>query len=79
MFLTYTQSDAGGMFSTTKRLELVERNHNQRPAEFFNDVLVHPDGKLALVSCYTGKLKVVVLNNGNYKSDCDASCVCFKI
>ncbi|KAJ7688236.1 mono-functional DNA-alkylating methyl methanesulfonate N-term-domain-containing protein [Mycena olivaceomarginata] len=73
VFLTYTQSDAGGMFSTTKRLELVERNHNQRPAEFFNDVLVHPDGKLALVSCYTGKLKVVVLNNGNYKSDCDAS------
>ncbi|KAJ7242817.1 mono-functional DNA-alkylating methyl methanesulfonate N-term-domain-containing protein [Mycena haematopus] len=69
VFLTYT----GGTLSTTKRLELVERNHNQRPAEFFNDVLVHPDGELALVSCYTGKLKVVALQNGNYKSDCDAS------
>ncbi|KAF8208666.1 mono-functional DNA-alkylating methyl methanesulfonate N-term-domain-containing protein [Mycena galopus ATCC 62051] len=73
VFLTYTQSNAGGTLSTTKRLELVERNHNQRPAEFFNDVLVHPDGELAIVSCYTGKLKVVALENGNYKSDCDAS------
>ncbi|KAJ6466487.1 CPSF A subunit region-domain-containing protein [Mycena sanguinolenta] len=69
VFLTYNE----GTLSTTKRLELVERNHNQRPAEFFNDILVHPDGELALVSCYTGKLKVVELQNGNYKSDCDSS------
>ncbi|KAF7365431.1 CPSF-A domain-containing protein [Mycena venus] len=73
VFLTYIQSNTGGTLSVTKRLELSERNHNQRPAEFFNDILVHPDGKLALVSCYTGKLKVVVLKNGKYKSDCDAS------
>ncbi|KAJ6584701.1 CPSF A subunit region-domain-containing protein [Mycena capillaripes] len=76
IFLTYTQPPgAKGTLSITKRLELVQpqRNHSQRPAEFFNDVIVHPDGSLAIVNCYTGKLKVVVLNAGNYKSDFDAS------
>ncbi|KAJ7645598.1 mono-functional DNA-alkylating methyl methanesulfonate N-term-domain-containing protein [Mycena polygramma] len=69
IFLTYTQ----GTLSITKRLALAEINLTQRPAEFFNDIIVHPDGNLAIVCCYTGKLKVVALKNGNYKSDFDAS------
>ncbi|KAK7048153.1 CPSF-A domain-containing protein [Favolaschia claudopus] len=79
VFLAYTQTDAGGTLTTTKRLKLFESNHNQRPAEFFNDILVHPDGKIALVSCYTGKLKLVALDKGNYKADCDASIMDFVI
>ena len=73
--MTYTQSGSIGKLTVTKRLDLVEHNHNQRPAEFFNDVIVHPGGKLAIVSCYTGKLKGIVLKAGNYVSDFDASCV----
>ncbi|KAJ7134358.1 CPSF A subunit region-domain-containing protein [Mycena epipterygia] len=72
IFLTYTQSNrTGGVLTTTKRLELAERN--QRPAEFFNDVVVHPEGKIAIASCYCGKLKAIVLSAGNYQSDFDAS------
>ncbi|KAJ7202805.1 mono-functional DNA-alkylating methyl methanesulfonate N-term-domain-containing protein [Mycena pura] len=73
IFLTYTQSGGIGKLTVTKRLDLVEHNHNQRPAEFYNDVIVHPGGKLAIVSCYTGKLKGIVLKTGNYVSDFDAS------
>ncbi|KDQ62210.1 hypothetical protein JAAARDRAFT_121297 [Jaapia argillacea MUCL 33604] len=42
-----------------------------RHAEFFNDVLVHPSGRVALVSCYAGKLKVVVFNDAQYGRDFD--------
>ncbi|KAJ7714198.1 mono-functional DNA-alkylating methyl methanesulfonate N-term-domain-containing protein [Mycena metata] len=74
IFLTYEQlPGADGKLSITHRLELVERNSNQRPAEFFNDLLVHPDGNLALASCYCGKLKLVALSEGNFVSASDAS------
>ena len=35
-----------------------------RPAEFVTDVQVDPTGKIAIVSCYTGKLKVIPLKDG---------------
>ncbi|KAJ7695700.1 mono-functional DNA-alkylating methyl methanesulfonate N-term-domain-containing protein [Mycena rosella] len=74
IFLTYTESKrTGGVLNTTKRLELHGGNMNQRPAEFFNDLIVHPDGKLAITSCFTGKLKGIVLHAGNYEDDFDAS------
>ncbi|KAJ7505532.1 CPSF A subunit region-domain-containing protein [Mycena galericulata] len=72
IFLTYTQSErTGGVLTTTKRLELFERN--QRPAEFFNDICVHPDGKYAIANCYTGKLKGIILKAGQYESHFDMS------
>ncbi|EPQ54734.1 hypothetical protein GLOTRDRAFT_116530 [Gloeophyllum trabeum ATCC 11539] len=43
-----------------------------RPQEFYCDVLVDPEGQVAVVSCYAGKLKVVEFDNGEYKSDFDA-------
>ncbi|KAJ7288527.1 CPSF A subunit region-domain-containing protein [Mycena rebaudengoi] len=52
-------------------LSLLERN--QRPAEFFNDIIVHPSGKLAVASCYPGKLKVIVLEAGHYSRHFDVS------
>ncbi|KAJ7163276.1 mono-functional DNA-alkylating methyl methanesulfonate N-term-domain-containing protein [Mycena filopes] len=74
IFLTYEQpAGADGTLSITHRLELVEHNSNQRPAEFFNDLLVHPDGNLALISCYSGKLKLVALKEGKFVSASDAS------
>ena len=44
------------------REDLYERGG--RPAEYCNDVLVHPDGKVAVVSCYVGRLKVIVISKG---------------
>ncbi|KAJ6620776.1 CPSF A subunit region-domain-containing protein [Mycena sp. CBHHK59/15] len=72
IFLTYTQSAGiGGELTTLKRLGLFERN--QRPAEFFNDIVIHPAGELAVVNCYTGKLKGILLKEGNFQREFDIS------
>jgi hypothetical protein len=74
IFLSYTESESGiGELITKKQLSLHERT--PRPAEFFNDVLIHPSGKVAVVSCYTGKLKIVKFKAGNYQEDFDVSYV----
>lgn len=73
IFLSYSESESGAELNTLKQLSLYERF--PRPAEFFNDVLVHPSGSLAVASCYTGKLKVIKLNAGNYHEDFDVSYV----
>jgi DNA damage-binding protein 1 len=71
IFLSYTESESGpAELQLTKQLSLYERT--PRPAEFFNDVLVHPSGKLAVVSCYLGKLKIINLKAGRYQNDFDA-------
>ncbi|KAJ7729698.1 CPSF A subunit region-domain-containing protein [Mycena maculata] len=67
IFLTYTD----GSLTTKNRLELLERN--PRPSEFCNDIIVHPGGKYAIASCYTGKLKGIILSTGEYKSYFDMS------
>ena len=72
IFLSYSESELGaGELTTKKQLMLHERT--PRPAEFFNDVLIHPSGKVAVVSCYTGKLKIVKFKAGNYQEDFDVS------
>lgn len=70
VFFTYIdrQGDNPGL-EVSKKLSLFERI--ARPAEFFNDVLVHPSGKLAIVSCYSGKLKIIRLKSGTYDKDYD--------
>ncbi|KAJ7579305.1 CPSF A subunit region-domain-containing protein [Mycena floridula] len=45
-----------------KQISLYERV--LRPAEFLNSVLVDPSGAVALVSCYAGKLKAIILDDG---------------
>ncbi|KAF8895272.1 CPSF A subunit region-domain-containing protein [Infundibulicybe gibba] len=69
ILFSYTESD--GTLSIKKQLSLHERTPRQ--AEFFTDVVVHPSGKVAVVSCYAGKLKVVKFKAGNYESDFDVS------
>lgn len=55
-----------------KQLSLYER---YRSAEFFNDIIVHPSGKVVVASCYAGKLKVVSFRGGIYVQDFDISYV----
>lgn len=78
IFFTYTDTkEANAELVVKKKLSLYERAPRQ--AEFFNDVLVHPSGRLAVVSCYTGKLKIIKIHAGNYESDFDVSCVIYTI
>ncbi|KAG2758166.1 hypothetical protein P692DRAFT_20763238 [Suillus brevipes Sb2] len=70
IFLSFTVNSTG--ITATKYLSLSERS--ARPAEFCHTLLVDPSGGVAVVSAYTGKLKVVVLDrNGQYDRDFDAS------
>lgn len=71
IFLTYSVSSAGFTLTTTKSLSLYERSPRQ--AEYLNDTLVDPSGRLAVVSCYTGKLKFILMNGGKYDRDFDLS------
>jgi len=52
-----------------QHLSLYERG--LRNTEFFSDTIVDSSGKLAVVTCYNGKLKFVVLKEGKYSSDFD--------
>lgn len=72
VFFEYRECEGGtGELTARKQLQLYERT--PRPAEFFNDVLVHPSGHIAVISCYTGKLKIVTLKGGDYGGDFDVS------
>jgi len=74
VFITYTtHASRRNELRITKKLSLAERTG--RIAEFFVDLLVDPTGQLAIVSTYAGKLKVVQLDDGEYDSDFDVSCV----
>jgi hypothetical protein len=76
VFLSYMESETGDAeLIVKKRLTLLDRS--PRLSEFFNDVLVHPSGTLAVVHCYSGKLKVVTLKAGSYQQDFDVSYVFF--
>ncbi|KAI0078212.1 hypothetical protein K474DRAFT_1745998 [Panus rudis PR-1116 ss-1] len=52
------------VLETKASLSLFDRN--ARSAEFLNDVFIHPDGSLAVVSCYVGKLKIVHFDDGDF-------------
>ncbi|KAI5118862.1 hypothetical protein M0805_005306 [Coniferiporia weirii] len=54
-----------------RSLSLFERN--ARPAEFFNGCLVNRKGKVAVVSTYVGKLRILELDDGLILSDFDVS------
>lgn len=60
--LEYTTDDEGKASLISKDcIELHDRY--ARPAEFVTDVFVSPSGQVAVVSCYTGKLKLVQFND----------------
>ncbi|KAI9512431.1 CPSF A subunit region-domain-containing protein [Russula earlei] len=70
IFFSYlTPSSCGPFLRAVKTLSLYY--HHARPSEFLHSVLVDPSGKVALVNCYTGKIKVVELEDGLYVNDFD--------
>ncbi|KAH7926445.1 hypothetical protein BV22DRAFT_1118853 [Leucogyrophana mollusca] len=72
IFVTLTISGSGPPEVKTKFLSLFERS--VRAAEFFNNVVVDPSAGIAVVSVYTGKLKIIVLDEeGGHAKDFDAS------
>lgn len=74
IILTYKESEDGERrLVVKKQISLFERL--PRTAEFFTDCLVHPSGRLAVVSCYASKLKIVTFKGGNYQQDFDVSYV----
>ncbi|KAG5648442.1 hypothetical protein DXG03_005016 [Asterophora parasitica] len=69
VFLTYSVNSSGvGELTVKKTIFLYERTPRQAEV---SDVTVHPSGKLAVVNCYVGKLRVVLFNLGNHDSDFD--------
>ncbi|GJE83978.1 DNA damage-binding protein 1 [Phanerochaete sordida] len=46
-------------------------DRNARHAEYLNDIVVHPAGRAAIISCYAGKLKVVTFKKGGVDKDFD--------
>jgi len=72
IILGYSESEgAPAKLVVQKSLSLFERL--PRIAEFFTDFLVHPSGKLAIISCYAGKLKVITLKAGKLQEEFDVS------
>lgn len=70
--LSYEEDQSGqGRLVVQKQIPLVE--NLRRMSEFFTDCLIHPSGKLAVVGCYVGKLKVIGLRGGQYVEDFDVS------
>lgn len=69
LFLVYSEPLA--QLVVKKQLPLYERS--ARVAEFFNNLLVDPSGTLAVVSCYTSRLKIIQLSDGKYAGDFDVS------
>lgn len=72
IFLSYEEPTSGkGRMVVQKKFPLVERS--PRSSEFLNDFIVHPSGKVIIVNCYAGKLKVIMLKGGQYVEDFDVS------
>ena len=68
-----TDEDGKGSLVSKDYIELHDRY--ARPAEFVTDVFVSPSGQVAVVSCYTGKLKLVKFNDRKRPDAFDASYV----
>ncbi|KAF9267572.1 hypothetical protein L218DRAFT_895037 [Marasmius fiardii PR-910] len=64
LFLSYSGPSESGSAKLISigREDLYERGI--RPAEYFMNVVVHPNGKVAIVSCYTRRLKVILISEG---------------
>lgn len=57
--------EVGGETSELKEQWTTDlHDRNARHAEYLNDIVVHPAGRAAIVSCYAGKLTVVVFKKG---------------
>ncbi|RPD77741.1 hypothetical protein L226DRAFT_544225 [Lentinus tigrinus ALCF2SS1-7] len=62
-----------GVASLNSKSSLSLADRAPRPAEFITDVQVDPTGKIAVACCFTGKLKVVPLEDGELGNSFDVS------
>ena len=70
VFLSYLTSSSGSpSLKSLKTLSL--HHHSACPSEFLHAISVDPSGRVAVVSYYTGKIKVVELGDGLYTNDFD--------
>jgi DNA damage-binding protein 1 len=70
IFFSYsTPSSSSPFLKALKTLSLY--HHHVRPSEYLHSVTVDPSGRVALVNCYTGKIKVVEIEDGLYTNDFD--------
>jgi len=70
IFFSYSTPSSGNPFlKTLKTLSLF--HHHARASEFLHSVTVDPSGRVAIVNCYTGKIRVVELEDGLYVNDFD--------
>jgi DNA damage-binding protein 1 len=70
IFFSYSTPSSGVPFlKTLKTLSLY--HHHARPSEFLHSISVDPSGRLAIVNCYTGKIRIVELEDGLYTNDFD--------
>lgn len=72
LFFSYEESITGQKQLVVNRT-VVLQERGTRPAEFYNDLLVHPSGKIALVHCFMGRIKVIQLKAGDYERECDVA------
>ncbi|KAI0027623.1 mono-functional DNA-alkylating methyl methanesulfonate N-term-domain-containing protein [Vararia minispora EC-137] len=72
--ICFTFNSANASLERAHVVSLAERG-GVRPAEFLHDVFISPDGKNAVVSVYTGKLRVVMFDAEKNKfRDFDVTC-----
>ncbi|KAH9841501.1 mono-functional DNA-alkylating methyl methanesulfonate N-term-domain-containing protein [Rhodofomes roseus] len=70
--LGYT-TDGEGRPSLVSKHYVELHDRYARPAEFVTDVLVHSSGRIAVVNCYTGKLKLIKFREGKKPEVMDVS------
>lgn len=74
LFFSFEESVNGQKQLVVNHTVLLQER-GTRPAEFFNDLLIHPSGKVAIVHCFMGRIKVIQLKAGDYEQDSDAAYV----
>jgi len=72
IFFSYSTPSSGGPFlKALKTLSLSQHLPRPSESEFLHSITVDPSGSVAVLNCYTGKIKVVELEDGLYTNDFD--------
>ncbi|RXW24467.1 hypothetical protein EST38_g1372 [Candolleomyces aberdarensis] len=72
IFFTYAERTDGRMELSVNYSLVLHERPTTGTAEFFNDLLIHPSGKLAVAHCYSTRIKIIELKAGNYVGDYDS-------
>ncbi|GAW02345.1 uv-damaged dna-binding [Lentinula edodes] len=64
LIFTYTETSEPKTATLNIKHQIPLDERGNRPSELCTDAIVHPSGVFGVVSCYTGKLKVVMMESG---------------